>query len=161
MALKIGANALGGFMSSRLMRKLRVDLSLVYGVDTNFDVYENNKGTSVCFYIETSTSNDKIKKVLQLILKEIHNFQQNKFTLDEVNISKNYLLGNFEMDMEKLDELVSHLTSVYFNNNKKTNVNETKKIITSISKNEVNKVLNEILNIKNMKILVISSDKIK
>ncbi len=82
---------LGGYFGSRLMTTIREDLGLTYNIysvlDTMmFDGY---------FYIETDVAVDTVEKTISEIYNQLFMLQEELVSDDELNMVKNYIIGNF------------------------------------------------------------------
>lgn len=80
----------GGYFGSRLMKNIREDKGLTYGI---YSVLESFHQTG-CWYISTEINGDLKEKGLFEIYAEIEKLKTNQFTQDELNAGKNYYLGS-------------------------------------------------------------------
>jgi predicted Zn-dependent peptidase len=83
--------ALGGFFGSRLMKNIREEKGLTYGIYSAMESYLD----AGSFYIETEINNELRDTGVTEILKEIADLRENPIGADELNLVKNYLLGSF------------------------------------------------------------------
>ncbi len=84
------ANCLiGGFFGSRLMKNIREEKGLTYGIQSNILATRLFN----LFYISTDTRNDAAELVMKEINKEIAILNDVKISDDELNIVKNYYAG--------------------------------------------------------------------
>jgi predicted Zn-dependent peptidase len=82
---------LGGYFGSRLMKNIREDKGLTYGIYSSLESYKNGG----CWYIETEMNNDLREKGLFEIYKELKTLREELIDDEELQTAKNYLLGSF------------------------------------------------------------------
>jgi len=87
--LKFLNTILGGYFGSRLMKNIREDKGYTYGIYSSFDSWA--KGGS--FYISTDVSNDLIEPTLKEVYKEIEILKNTPVDSVEIDMVKNYILG--------------------------------------------------------------------
>ncbi|MES2780674.1 MAG: pitrilysin family protein [Bacteroidota bacterium] len=83
--------ALGGFFGSRLMKNIREEKGLTYGIYSAMESYWDGGA----FYIETEMNNELRDTGVTEILKEVANLRENQIANEELTLVKNYLLGSF------------------------------------------------------------------
>jgi predicted Zn-dependent peptidase len=83
--------ALGGYFGSRLMRNIREEKGLTYGIYSSVESYLD---TGV-FYIETEINNDLRETGLSEIKHELAALRNKPIPEDELLLVKNYMLGSF------------------------------------------------------------------
>jgi zinc protease len=82
--------ALGGFFGSRLMKNIREEKGLTYGIYSAMESYWD----SGAFYIETEINNDLRETGRKEILNEIRILREEMMQEKELALVKNYLLGS-------------------------------------------------------------------
>ena len=82
---------LGGYFGSRLMKNLREDKGLTYGVYSIMESYIDDG----CFFIETEINNELRDQGVKEIYHEISLLRNEYISDSELNLAKNYLLGSF------------------------------------------------------------------
>ncbi|MFZ2664115.1 MAG: pitrilysin family protein, partial [Patescibacteria group bacterium] len=98
-----------GFSSS-LYKKLRVDNGLVYFVD----VTEDNFSDSGSFSVVTTTSKDKLQKVLDIITEEFNRLCSLGVTKEELKLAKDKIIKSKLRQMQQSNSWVEfHLTGDY------------------------------------------------
>jgi zinc protease len=87
--LKITDTILGGYFGSRLMKNIREDKGLTYGI------YSSVNSLNICGYkvISTEVSKKFTQKAIDEIHKEIRKLQQHHVGDDELGIVRNYMHG--------------------------------------------------------------------
>jgi predicted Zn-dependent peptidase len=83
--------ALGGFFGSRLMKNIREEKGLTYGIYSAVESYWD----SGAFYVETEINNELRETGRVEILNEIANLRNDLLPDSELSLVKNYLLGSF------------------------------------------------------------------
>jgi len=105
--MKVLTTILGGYFGSRLMSNIREDKGYTYGIGAGIASYKNEG----YFYISTEVGADVCKAALVEIYKEIEILQQELVTEQELQLVKNYLLGNllksFDGPFERMDRFKS------------------------------------------------------
>jgi len=81
---------LGGYFGSRLMMNIREDKGYTYNIYSLQDSMQQD----ACFYISTEIGNELLKPTLQEIYLELERLQTDLVPSEELNMVKNYLLGN-------------------------------------------------------------------
>lgn len=89
--LRVLVVLLGGYFGSRLMKNIREDKGYTYGIDAGLIP---NRDNSV-FVIATEADNQYIPSVIKETYKEIDRLQQEKVPQKELDMVKNYMLGDF------------------------------------------------------------------
>ncbi|HPB34493.1 MAG TPA: insulinase family protein, partial [Caldisericia bacterium] len=89
-------NIIGGGMSSRLFQKIREKLGLVYAIYT-FNLSNNITGANVIYF---ASSKKNLPRVLEEIKKEFNNVKEDGIKNDEIERSKELLIGNYLLRLE-------------------------------------------------------------
>jgi len=101
---------LGGFFGSRLMKNIREEKGLTYGIYSH--IYSlNNAGY---FSVSTDCKGDFAKQVIDEILKEIKLLQSTPVEMNELETVKNYMLGSFTSSVATPFALMDRFKAVYF-----------------------------------------------
>jgi len=87
--LQILNTVLGGYFGSRLMKNIREDKGYTYGIGSGILSLQN----AGYFYISTEVGSDVTKKALEEIYKEIAIIRTKEISNEELELVKNYLLG--------------------------------------------------------------------
>lgn len=82
---------LGGYFGSRLMTNIREEKGLTYDVYSSVDqmLYDG------CFYVSTEAAPEYVSPILREIYYEMDVLKQEKASIEELQMVKNYLMGNF------------------------------------------------------------------
>jgi zinc protease len=89
-AINVLNTILGGYFGSRLMTEIRENQGLTYNISSLVDtqIYEGY------FYIETDVAPENVNKTIEAIHIQIEKLQKEYIGDEELNMVKNYLLGN-------------------------------------------------------------------
>ncbi|MDX1684728.1 MAG: pitrilysin family protein [Saprospiraceae bacterium] len=82
---------LGGYFGSRLMKNIREDQGLTYGIYSSLDTLKH----SGYLYISTETRHENVKKVLNLVNMEMQTLCETPCRNDELLMVKRYIAGQF------------------------------------------------------------------
>ncbi len=82
---------LGGYFGSRLMKKLREEEGLTYGIYA----YTTHLRSGSYLQIAADVTHDAVDKSIDLILDEINKLKHTKASSEEIDTVKNYLLGEY------------------------------------------------------------------
>ena len=88
--LKVMNTMLGGYFGSRLMKNIREDKGYTYGVASGIVTYP---GTSLLI-VSTETANEYVEGVLKEVKNEIDRMKSEMPDKDELNMVKNYMMGD-------------------------------------------------------------------
>lgn len=88
--MKVLSTVLGGYFGSRLMTNIREDKGYTYGIGAGTAAYRNDG----YFYITTEVGADVCRPALNEIYREIDILQQEPVSDKDLNLVKNYMLGN-------------------------------------------------------------------
>jgi zinc protease len=81
----------GGYFGSRLMASIREDHGYTYDIHSSMDqmMYDG------CFYVSTEAANEYIEPVLKEIYAQMQRLREEKVGAAELDMVKNYIMGNF------------------------------------------------------------------
>lgn len=85
---------LGGYFGSRLMKKLREEEGLTYGIHA----FSNSLRAGSYLQISADVELNSVEKSIELILAEIDHLRERDISLDEIDTVKNYMIGEFVND---------------------------------------------------------------
>lgn len=142
--------------SSRLMKKIRDDLGLVYSIYSDFDmnVY------SGAFFVNLQTKNESADQAVEGVIKEMERISSEMVSDEELEDAKSYLTGSFPMKIDTNSKAASILTSIEFYNLGLDYFEEFPKGINGVTKEDVLKAAMKYLPPDNY-ILVVVADKDK
>jgi len=85
---------LGGYFGSRLMKKLREEEGLTYGIHA----FSNQLRAGSYLQISADVELNSVDKSVELILSEIDKLREGDISLDEIDTVKNYMIGEYVND---------------------------------------------------------------
>jgi predicted Zn-dependent peptidase len=100
---------LGGYFGSRLMSNIREDKGYTYGIGSGLVPYIS----SGAFFISTEVGKEVCALAIDEIYKEIERLKTAPPDADELNIVKNYLLGEFQRSLDGPFALADRFKSLY------------------------------------------------
>jgi zinc protease len=108
--LKLLVNVLGGYFGSRLMRNIREDKGLTYGIYSSLTPRE--QGTSLV--IGTDVNGDSANVAISEINLEMRRLQEELIPAEELETVKNYILGKFANELSTVFEQCDKYKSIVF-----------------------------------------------
>ena len=108
--LKLLVNVLGGYFGSRLMRNIREDKGLTYGIYAS--VAPREYGTSLV--IGTDVKGESADFAVREIEAELRRLQQEPIPAEELETVKSYLLGKFANELSTVFEQCDKYKSLVF-----------------------------------------------
>lgn len=146
---------LGGYFGSRLMKNIREEKGLTYGIYSAIETRQYD----AAWYVETEINNNLYEQGLAEILKEIKTLRENLIPEEELSIAKNYLLGSFLRNTEGPFNLADrfkilkdyHLSYQYYY--------EFLAIVKETSALQLRELANKYLNEKELSIVIVGNKK--
>ena len=131
---------IGGSMSSHLFQEIRENRGLVYNIYSYVNCYHDT-GT---FGISTSTSDEFIEEVLDLVKAEIVRIRDHGISDAEIAFSKEHIKGNLFISLESSEARMGRLAKneIYFGGY--IALRETLREIDNIKKSGVDEISSEI-----------------
>jgi len=133
-------NIIGGGMSSRLFQKIRENLGLVYAI-YSFNLSNNITGANVIYF---ASSKENLPKVLEEIKKEFNNMKKNGIKNDEIERSKEFLIGNYLLRLENSLARSERNAVSFFRKGYIEDVEETIQKIQSVNEKRIYEELEQI-----------------
>ena len=140
-ALEVLSVILGGNMSSRLFREVRVKRGLCYFVRTDMSVYQDTGS----FIVRAGLNKDRIYEAIKVILFEINKIREQGVTDQELKRAKDYIKGHFLLSLEDSAALNSWYTKQLLLIGKILTPEKKLIKINKVSKNDIQKVSHNIL----------------
>jgi len=111
---------LGGYFGSRLMKNIREEKGLTYGIYSSIHPFKND----CLFSIGADVGKEKLELALTEIKKELNNLSQKPIEDGELNIVKYHFLGSLQLELanpfssiEKIKTIrLNHLDTAYYKN---------------------------------------------
>ncbi len=145
----------GGGFASRLMDNIRDNKGLSYDVHSFFSA--NKYGGS--FQAGLQTKNRTANAAIGEILKEMERVRTEPVTDKELNDAKSYLTGSFPLRIDSNSKIASLLIAVEFYNLGLDYVDKYKRLIESVTKDDVLRVAKKYLDTKYYVLVVVGNMK--
>lgn len=143
----------GGGMSSKLFQKIREENGLTYSV---YSYPSSYKETGV-FTIYAALNPNQIKKVVELILKEIDDFKKSDVSLDLLNKTKEQILSGYIMSTESTASRMSNMGVSMLVRDYVMTEEEVIEKFENVTAKDVSKMANKIFNMDTMSIFVVGA----
>ena len=143
----------GGGFASRLMDSIRDNKGLSYDVHSYFSASKY----SGSFQVVLQTKNNSANEAINEILKEMDRIRTEKVSDKELDNAKLYLTGSFPLRIDSNRKIAAFLIAVEFYDLGLDYVDDYKKFIEAVSKDDLLRVARKYLDTKNY-ILVIVGD---
>ncbi len=148
--LQVATTILGGAFESRLMKRIRKELGLTYGVSAA--VYS---GLELgVFQVSLATRTEATAQVLEEIHKVLSQAVEEGLTQEELESTKGYLSGRFPRSIEQADRLAFMLLELRRMGLPDTEITGYLSRLRSIKLDEVNQVLKRHIQPDHVKILI-------
>ena len=153
-ALSVVNNIFGGSTSSRLFQSIREEKGLVYSIYSSQTLYRKCGELGIF----ASTSEEYLKEVYDLIIKEIKNIRENYITEEELEESKEQLKGNYILSLESINsKMLAHGEAMLLNNKLKKE-DEIIEHINAVNMEQVKDIINKVFNIENLGVCIVGKD---
>jgi predicted Zn-dependent peptidase len=144
-------NIIGGpAMNSRLNLALRERRGMAYNIESGYTAYTDTGLFNVYF----GTDKENLDKALMLINKEFGMLRETKLGNVQLSKAKKQLLGQIAISTESHDDLMLAIGKSYLLYNRVDPLTEVFRKIEAITANDLLEVANEILDEKQMSMLV-------
>ncbi len=141
----------GGYFGSRLMKNIREDKGLTYGI---YSVLEPFKGTSV-WYIDSDMNSKNRESGLSEIYKELARICAEPIPNDEIDTARNYYLGSFLRSLDGPFSLADRLKIMIDNKLSDSYYPDFVKILNEIGAEELQHLANKYLANENIVEMVV------
>lgn len=150
-AVSVLGTILGGGMSSRLFRDMRDERGLCYYIYSYADLY-TDRGV---FLIGSGVNNKKLDESIDAILNQCKRITEETVPEKELKKAKDYLIGNFSMDLEGSDDVGGFIATQELLLGKVKKPQEVFKEIRSVSTEDVQRVAKKIFNLKGANLAIV------
>jgi zinc protease len=150
-ALNVLLTILSRGFSSRLYQKLRVKKGYIYFIETGINNFHNLGDIS--FYM--NVNNTALCDALDIIHDELQDIIKNPVSTDELELAKNYYTGLIFNDLQTGMDHIMNYGLQYLLSNKIVSVEEEKKHIFKVSKEDIQSVAKKYLSWDNVRISII------
>jgi len=155
MALRVLSSILGGGMSSRLFVKLREEMGVGYYVRSGVDEFTDHG------YMAVSTGVDvnRVPEVITAVLGELKKLTEGVVPPDEIEKSKEYIIGNMYLGLESSDALAEFYVIQHLLGEKMVTPDEFAIKIKNVTAEDVHMVAQEIIQNSNMTLAIVGNIK--
>jgi predicted Zn-dependent peptidase len=102
---------LGGYFGSRLMKNIREEKGLTYGIYSSINTYCNN----TVFSIGTDVNIEKAELTISEIKKEIETLRQQKVPDQEIEVARNHFLGALQLELSNPFAVTEKIKNIRLN----------------------------------------------
>ena len=142
----------GGGFSSRMMKQIRDDEGLVYGVGSSFNAMKAGGSFAVVMQTKNATANRAIEEAKTVIRK----YQADGATQQELDEAKDFLIGSFPLKMDTNAKLVGLLTALEFYNLGLGYLNDYPKKIAAVTLADIKRVADRYIHPDRMTLVVVA-----
>lgn len=130
----------GGGFTSRLMKKVRSDMGLAYGVGANWNAQFDHTGT---FYINGSTKSESTVDTIRASLGEVERIRSSEVTDEELRIAKDSILNSFVFNFDSPGKTLNRMVTYDYYGYPKDFIFQYQKAIAAVTKADVMRVAKE------------------
>lgn len=131
----------GGGFGSRLMTEIREKRGLTYGIYSSFLSQEHLNA----FTISTSTKNESVLEMMDLISKEISNIVETEVTAQELEDAKSYIIGSMPISLTSTGKISSILLSLQLRDRPINHIDTFPSKIEAVTVQDIQRVAKRIL----------------
>lgn len=142
----------GGGFSSRLMKVIRAEKGLTYGVRTSF----NPLLQPGPFIASTFTKNETTLETIQEMIKVLKDYQEQGPTDTELREAKSYLTGSYPLNFETPSDIANQLQSIELYGLGSDYIEKYRSRVEAVTKEDVIRVAKRYLHPDDMLFVVVS-----
>ncbi len=150
-SLFVSNHLLGGFFGSRLMKNLREDKGLTYGVYSS--VIDLKHGAYIVIGCDVKA--DQKELAITEITRELDKLKTSKINDGELSIVKNHLLGSIQNDLSSLNALSSKFKNIHYQGLSYDYYDDLIKTIKTITPSAVRDIANKYLSEENFSKVIV------
>lgn len=135
----------GGF-GSRLMEEAREKRGLTYGIYSSL----NHQNGIDYLSLGTSTNNDSVGEMMEVINDEMMRMKNQKVTVDELKDAKSYLTGSLPLSLSSTDRISGLLLSLQLNDRPESYLDDYVSKINAVTAKDIQRVAQKTLNVYSM-----------
>ncbi|OIO30054.1 hypothetical protein COX93_01970 [Candidatus Nomurabacteria bacterium CG_4_10_14_0_2_um_filter_30_12] len=136
--LSVLGGVLGGGMSSRLFQKLREEMGVGYYVRAYNDAFTDHG----FFQISAGVDNKRINEVIDAVLLECKKLKESLVDEDELNKTKECLIGNMRLSLESSDDIANFYGSQELLKREIKNAEEKANEIRNVTTKQIKELAN-------------------
>lgn len=145
----------GGGFSSRLMKIIRDDLGLTYGIFSSF----SSNLYAGAFEVDVQTKSESAGQVIAETLKQMRRIRADGVTDEELKEAKDFMIGSFPRRLETSRKVADFLTAVEFYNLGDDYIDKYKDYVGKVTKEDVLRVARKYLNDQDIEIVIVGNKK--
>lgn len=150
-------SVLGGYFGSRLMKNIREDKGYTYGIGSFLTKF----GDKTVLRIAVDASNIYTNNTIEEIKKEINRLSQELISTEELQLVKNYMLGDLLNSFNGVFNTANSYQGLRENNYDLTYIDKQVKKIKNIKPDTIRRVSNNYLNIEDFYTVVCGKEKVQ
>lgn len=124
---------LGGYFGSRLMKNIREDKGYTYNIDCSVDTMIHDG----YFQVGTEVAHENVEQTITEIYNEIDRLKQEPVGADELNMVKNYLIGNLLHLIDGPFNISKMFKTIFLTSNDASYLNSTVEGILGITPDQI------------------------
>lgn len=136
------SNLFGGFFGSRLMKNIREDKAYTYNIFSDLDCMLHDG----YFYIASEMAPEYVNPAIEEIYKEMDLLRNTLVTEEELEMNKNYILGNLLTAVDGPFQAIRLVKSAVLNKRTKEDVQNTIDTFVNITPEELQETARKYLN---------------
>jgi predicted Zn-dependent peptidase len=144
----------GGYFGSRLMKNIREDKGLTYGI---YSVIEPYKDFSI-WYLDCEINYKNRNKGIEEIRKEINKIKEEPIPLEELENAKNYYLGSFLKSLDGPFSLADRLKIIIDNELSPAYYAEFVELLNTINSKDLQEIAQEYFVENNMLEIIVGKE---
>lgn len=141
----------GGGFASRLMDNIRDNKGLAYDVHSSFSASKHGGS----FQAGLQTKNESANTAIEEVLKEMERIKTELVSDKELSDAKSYLTGSFPLRIDSNKKIAGFLTAVEYYGLGLDYVDNYKKFIETVTKDDILRVAKKYLNTRNYVLVVV------
>jgi zinc protease len=142
----------GGGFSSRLMKTIRSEMGLTYGISCYFSM----RTEAGPYVIDTFTKNESTLQAIQETIKVMKVYQQEGPTEKELTEAKSYLTGSYPLNFETPGQIAGQLLNIDLHNLGADYIEKYRSRVEAVTTEDVKRVAQKYLRPDDMNIVVVS-----
>jgi zinc protease len=142
----------GGGFSSRMMKHIRSELGLTYGINSSFAM----RRSAGPFVVGTYTKNESTLQAIQETIRLMREFREQGPTAQELEEAKSYLTGSYPLNFETPGQIASQLLNIELYGLGADYIEKYRSRIEAVTADDVLRVARKYLDPDNMIFVVVS-----
>ena len=151
--MNLSTGFLGGGFTSKLMREVRVKRGLTYSIGA-FAAGQREYGRSG---ISTSTPNEKINELLQVINETLAGAVRGEVSDEELERARGYLLGSHSFQFEESSSLLQQLVKIDHEQRSYDDLFNFTEKVSMVNKDQVVKMIDQYFNWNKQTIVILGT----